>query len=121
MNEARRKMAECPEHGLALEGTKTGYGLRLACPFDGCTVVLWDGSTSTPAEYETRQLRRRCHTLLDHKWNKERNNRNKRRLQIYGRLAKRMGVSRKKMHFGMLTKEQCMQAIGILETDELNS
>ncbi|KKK70910.1 hypothetical protein LCGC14_2919230 [marine sediment metagenome] len=47
----------CPIHKCKLVGSYTIYGLRFECPEVGCTVVCWSGSTSTPADYETRSMR----------------------------------------------------------------
>ena len=98
---------KCPKHNIDLEYTNTKYGKRYACP--ECDVVLWEGSTSTPADYETRQLRRKCHSLFDKRWknNRERND-------AYTTMAHIMGIKKEKTHFGMFNKEQCEEALKIL-------
>ncbi len=58
----------CPEHNCLLESHKTQFGVRFQCPMAGCTVACWDGSTSTPADYETRQARIAAHDPFDYLW-----------------------------------------------------
>jgi DNA (cytosine-5)-methyltransferase 1 len=51
----------CPTHQERLMACHTRYGVRMACPVDGCTVACWDGATSTPADQETRDARIAAH------------------------------------------------------------
>lgn len=46
---------KCPEHDLELKPQVTSHGIRWECPEVFCSVAMWDGPTSTPADYETRQ------------------------------------------------------------------
>jgi len=70
----------CPEHKISLNYTDTQYGKRYYCP--DCDVVLWEGSTSTPANYETRQLRIKRHALFDKRWKTKKNNATKHNLNF---------------------------------------
>jgi len=90
-----------------LEPTKTKYGIRWDCPVGGCTVVLWDGSTSTPADYATRQARIEAHSWFDALWQSGIFSRKK----AYRKLAEHLGLSRKKTHIGRFDKEQCKRTI----------
>jgi hypothetical protein len=84
----------------------TQYGKRSECPYPGCSVVLWDGSTSTPADLETRQARKRAHALLDPLW-KSSSNKGKSRSFLYKDLSKRMNLPAEETHVGMFNVEQC--------------
>ena len=102
----------CPIHKVELDGKSTKYGPRYSCPVEECTVVLWGGSTSTPADEETRQLRIKCHNLFDKRWNTR-----KRRNQAYLELSHILGIKKEECHFGMFNKEQCEKALKILNGD----
>jgi hypothetical protein len=57
-NDSMKKW-ECPLHGQ-MSSAMTQWGLRWQCSAPGCTVACWDGSTSSPADNETRKLRDEC-------------------------------------------------------------
>lgn len=88
----------------------SSYGRRWQCPQNGCTIACWDGSTSTPADQETRQKRHECHEAFDPLWqNKEvfpsRN-------QAYKWLKRTMPQAH---HIGYMTAEQCNALISHIE------
>lgn len=66
---------------------------------------MWDGETSTPADEETRGLRRQCHEEFDRLW-KDRPRRFT-RTEAYQWLARVMNVDEKEAHIGMFDKDQC--------------
>lgn len=99
---------KCTIHSAReLEPTQTKYGIRYNCPVGGCTVVLWDGSTSTPADFATRQARIEAHHWFDALWQSGIFSRKK----AYRKLAKHLGLSRKATHIGHFNIEQCRYAI----------
>lgn len=102
----------CPVHGRLLRATSTQYGLRYECPTDGCTVVCWGGSTSTPADYETRQARRRCHAAFDELWKP--GGRFRSRTAAYRWLARAMNLPVSQAHIGMFNKDQCEHLLRLL-------
>jgi len=93
----------CPKHNAKLKAKKTQYGIRLSCPINGCTVACWGGSTSTPADYETRQARRAAHSAFDPLW---RGNGMSKGI-AYKQLSKFMGLQQKETHIGYFDIEQC--------------
>lgn len=98
----------CTKHRQTrLKPTDTKYGLRYSCPVEGCTVVLWDGSTSTPADYETRQARIEAHSWFDALWQSGIFTRKK----AYKKLAAHLGLSPRKTHIGHFNKDQCQRTI----------
>lgn len=101
----------CPEHKCKMDHTSTLYGGRYDCPMDGCTMMCWDGPTSTPADQETRDARKAAHAAFDALWkpgpNIRGNRSNKRRSNAYKALAEHMGLSIKETHIGMFSKDQC--------------
>lgn len=110
----------CPAHDIDLLKQSTQYGTRRYCPVDGCTVVAWNGWTSTPADAQTRELRHRCHVAFDPLWRDRRgpfstrdsnNSNNNRRGAAYRWLAKIIGVPFEQAHFGMFNAEQCSRAL----------
>lgn len=90
-----------------LEPTKTKYGIRYSCPVGGCTVVSWSGSTSTPADYATRQARIEAHSWFDALWQSGIFSRKR----AYKKLADHLGLSKKKTHIGHFDIEQCQRTI----------
>lgn len=118
-------MYHCPKHQLPLEAKTTKYGTRWGCPADGCTVACWGGQTGTPADEETRQLRKQCHELFDPMWRgwdtpfgrvrcKSRVP-NHRRPRAYRWLSEQMGTHYALTHFGMFQKAECLRALEILK------
>lgn len=99
---------KCTIHSAReLEEQKTKYGIRWSCPVAGCTVVLWDGSTSTPADFGTRQARIQTHAHFDALWRSGLFTRK----QAYKALAKHLGLPRRKTHIGYFNRVQCIRAI----------
>lgn len=97
----------CPEHVKSLVATKTKYGTRNSCPVAGCTVACWDGSTSTPADEETRQARMDAHNAFDRLWKSGAFSRKK----AYRKLAEFMGLKAEKTHIGLFNKYQARAVI----------
>jgi len=98
---------KCPKHGIVLERKKTRYGIRLSCPVPGCTVVCWDGGTSTSADYETRQARMSAHAALDPLWQGDKLPRG----YVYKKLSEFMGLTKKETHIGHFNIEQCQMVL----------
>lgn len=97
----------CPEHGRKLVPQKTRWGMMLKCIQPGCTVVCWPGSTSTPANNETRAARTLAHSALDPIWESGVVS----RTSLYKRLSEYMGIKRSKTHIGMFSYRQCMMVV----------
>lgn len=99
---------KCTIHtARTLVPTLTKYGKRYGCPVDGCTVVLWDGSTSTPADYATRQARIEAHSWFDALWQSGTYTRK----GAYKALAKYLRIPARKTHIGHFDITQCQRAI----------
>lgn len=100
---------KCPTHGTPMPTTRTRYGLRYGCEVEGCTVVCWNGETSTPADAETRTLRHECHAAFDPLWQKPRgiHTRFQSRGDAYRWLRRVMETSKTTNHIGMFSAEQC--------------
>lgn len=119
----------CPSHQVALQRSRTRWGGRWGCPVPECTVVCWEGSTSLPADAETRDLRYRCHQAFDPLWKRgdrfcrrmfpgneiAPTNAKIRRSMAYSWLAGAMGVPIEKAHFGMFDADQCRKALAAIE------
>lgn len=113
----------CPAHKCALERKHTRYGGRWGCTYPGCTVVCWEGSTSTPADDETRTLRNQCHRRFDPLWKSgegspfsgEPGGKQTRRSRAYVWLSEVMGLSVSQTHFGMFSADQCRKALAALD------
>lgn len=99
--------AVCPVHRVLLESEETVYGLRWQCPVDGCTVALWNGSTSTPADQKTRDARRTAHEAFDVLWRGP--GAPFTRSGAYRWLRGELGLTREECHIGMFDFEQCRQ------------
>lgn len=113
-----RKMLKrtCPEHGTPLVHSRTRYGGRWGCMEPGCTVCCWDGSTSTPADQETRTLRNECHRRFDPLWRDDNGpfgsgKRGHRRARAYAWLAKAMGLEGHMTHIGYFDAAQCRKVL----------
>ncbi len=105
----------CPTHNCEMPWRQTQYGKRFHCEEPGCTVVGWDGPTSTPADLETRQLRHRVHLAFDPLWKtrarwRSRNN-------AYRWLRKFTKLPEHLCHIGMFNKDQCNRVLAELERD----
>ena len=101
---------KCPSHKHELVPRETKYGIRYHCPRKECTVVCWDGSTSTPADQETRDLRKLCHEHFDDIWKSKRMSRRK----AYAWLCATMGLKKDKGHIGMMDASQCRRLLEFL-------
>ena len=97
----------CPIHKSKLLPKQTKYGVRYYCPVDNCTVVCWDGGTSSPANLPTRQKRIEAHRIFDKWWVENRIKRS----EAYRRLANFLGLEISKTHIGHFGIEQCGQVI----------
>ncbi len=97
----------CPVHKSNLVPQKTKYGVRFGCTEQGCTVVCWDGSTSTPANLETRQARKQAHDIFDLLWKKGRFARKK----LYKKLADYLGTDIDHTHIGQFDKETALKVV----------
>ncbi len=101
----------CPKHNVRLEPKKTQFGIRRSCPIEGCTVVCWDGRTSTPADLETRNARRVAHAAFDPLWRETATTKG----ELYKDLAEYMGLEQKNAHIGHFNQEQCKQVMAFCE------
>lgn len=102
----------CIIHPEVLVKEITPWGLRFKCPVPSCTVACWDGSTSTPADAETRKLRNYCHRLFDPLWRGRKVF--KGRWDAYKWMSSVMGTKGNKTHIGMFNKEQCLTLLEAL-------
>ena len=99
---------KCSRHSAReLLPQKTQYGVRYYCPVPDCTVICWDGSTSTPADFQTRQARIKAHDAFDNIWKSGQLSQKK----AYSKLANFLGVPIKKTHIGYFDYEQCLIVI----------
>lgn len=119
----KHRAQTCPVHVKPLSAKKTRFGTRWGCDVPGCTVASWTGSTSTPADDETRALRKECHARFDPLWQKGATfsrpglgGRSNRRRAAYSWLAERLGLSVSKTHFGMFDAAMCKKALEIIST-----
>ena len=96
----------CPVHNCSLEPHKTKFGVRFQCPMTGCTVACWDGSTSTPADYETRQARMLAHAAFDGLWKSGLFTRK----EAYKKLSAYLGIKPKGTHIGLFDLEMANKA-----------
>jgi hypothetical protein len=83
----------------------TEWGIKWKCPKLLCSVACWEGSTSTPADFETRRARILAHERFDALWKSGRFDRS----YLYGSLGAFLGLPKKQTHIGMFNKEQCKQ------------
>lgn len=126
----RRVKRVCPTHYKTLVPANTKYGTRWSCIVEGCTVVCWSGSTSTPADYETRQARHQVHELLDPLWEdpdgpfcegERPNRRGVRRSRAYRWLSEQLGKELDKTHIGYFDLQECRKAIELLKGGRYDS
>ena len=89
----------CPLHKTPLHVIHTRFGPLWACTTDGCDVRCWGGSTSTPADGETRVLRQEAHEALDSLIPE--------RKKRYRWLRRVLSVPPDEAHIGMCDAEQC--------------
>lgn len=106
----------CPYHNKLMVRTEFKDGPRWDCPVPGCTVVCWSGQTSTPANFETRQARRRAHTAFDGLWKGHWSGPAKTRSKVTAVMSRKdafawlvaaMDVEQKYAHIGMANEAQC--------------
>lgn len=102
----------CPTHNLAMQRQQTRYGVLFICEQPQCTVRCWGGETSTPADQETRELRKQCHAVFDRLWQER--GMFASRTAAYRWLAKRMGLTKMNCHFGMFDAAQCRRALELI-------
>lgn len=107
---------KCPTHDEVMKCERTQYGPRYACVIEGCTVVCWNGKTSTPADAETRALRHRCHTAFDTLW--KLGSRFKTRTEAYRWLCEVMGLPKSEAHIGMFDKTKCLKMLNLLGVEQ---
>lgn len=101
----------CPFHGPTMSACLTRFGIRNQCRVHGCTVACWPGSTSTPADNETRDLRRQCHALFDPLWKPGPRRIFQSRGQAYAALKALMGTTNSRTHIGMFDANQCRKLL----------
>jgi hypothetical protein len=104
---------KCQDHHKLLIPENTSYGTRWRCPVETCTVVCWNGSTSTPANKETRELRHQCHEAFDPLWRDK--TRFKSRKEAYLWLSKITGLPKARCHIGMFDAERCRKLLAYLK------
>ena len=97
----------CPKHNKELIGKTTKFGMRYDCPVEDCTVMCWGGDTSTPADQETRNARKKAHTAFDFLWKGQKSKRG----YYYGQLKEYLGIEPKDNHIGMFDIEMCNKVI----------
>jgi len=98
----------CPMHGIPLQAVRTRFGVRRRCPCKGCTVVLWDGPTSTPADKETREWRQKAHAEFDAIWKGG----HLTRAKAYRLLSRHLGIPFEQTHIGMFSIATCRKTVG---------
>lgn len=108
-------MAKCPEHNVQLIYKHTRFGPRGQCPVRKCTVAYWaNDETATPADHETRRVRREAHRIFDGLWREKGFS----RTRLYKKLAHHLGLPINKTHIGQFDKEQCQKVIEFAELME---
>lgn len=107
----------CPIHGTILYSQSTKFGMRYACAVEGCTVVGWDGPTSTPADQETRDARLVAHVAFDGLW--RRPDQLMPRSEAYRRLSEFMKLPSDMAHIGMFDKADCKRVTEFLASELL--
>lgn len=123
MSRRKKPPPVCPKHEIALVPANTRYGKRYSCPKHYCTVVCWEGGTSTPADAKTRALRQECHAKFDPLWKTPRGSpfaggggRRDLRVAAYAWLSRELGIPKEKTHFGMFDAETCRRALDLINT-----
>lgn len=105
------KVLICPIHKTVLVLGQTQYGNRYECPKVSCDVICWGGSTSTPADKKTRQIRRKCHKRFDAIWQMHLMTRK----EAYRWLRKAMNRPPQTAHIGMANYEESGVLLGKLD------
>jgi hypothetical protein len=98
---------------MEMRRAETRFGPRWHCIAPGCDIASWNKPTSTPADDETRELRRQCHEKFDRLWGPHRRFRS--RNAAYRWLQQVMRLPREKAHIGMMDLEACCRFLKELE------
>lgn len=73
------------------------------------------GNTSKPlgtlANKELRELRKKCHALIDPYWKKGKYS----RTDVYKRMSKALNIPMKETHIGMFDEEKCLKLISFFK------
>lgn len=101
----------CCVHESRLIPGGSQYGIVYRCQVDGCDVIAWSGSTSTPATQEVRKLRVAAHSKFDLIWRCGILSRTK----AYMKLSCELKIPRSRCHVGMMNKEECISVISFSE------
>src|SRR5262245_18458471 len=107
----KRRVLTSPVHAMALRPEPTTWGWKHRCPEPGCDVLCWGGWSTTPADGRTRRLRQKCHERFDNLWRGGPLTRE----QAYEWLAVAMGVPQDRAHIGMLSADECIGLLAMLE------
>lgn len=105
----KRAPLVCLKHGKKLLPVSTRYGYRYSCPVPGCSVASWNGSTSTPADDETRKARSEAHKVFDVLW--KGTSTGVTRSTVYRSLAYYLDLPYDLTHIGMFSAGQCAQVM----------
>lgn len=109
----QKKKLKCSTHSARnLEPHNTKFGIRYSCPVMGCTVVAWSGSTSTPANYSTRQMRMKAHDAFDELWKSGMFT----RTEAYHKLSLYLGIIQQSTHIGHFDSDRCQKVIEFSRT-----
>ena len=106
-------MKICPKHKETLFPKKTKYGNRYSCPVEKCTVVCWEGETSTPADLETRTWRTKAHEAFDILWKGQKSKRG----YYYGLLSEELNKTPDQNHIGMFNIKKKKKTIIFAEKE----
>lgn len=93
----------CPVHGTELHALPTKYGRRWSCSVEGCSVVWWGDTNTTPADYDPREARKAAHNAFDRLWKMGSMSRG----EAYLWLQQTFNLDPAQAHIGLFTKEQC--------------
>jgi len=107
----KKPRRRCPAHDCELVSSDTRWGVRLSCPEPECTVACWMGSTSTPADDETRAARMKAHTAFDALWRSGTRGDGRRRSNLYAELAEYLELPPRQTHIGMFDRAMCQRVI----------
>ena len=109
---SKTRVHECPTHHVVLVAQQTKWGVKWYCPAESCTVALWNGYTSTPADSKTRRARQRAHKAFDPLWKQH----GWPRGHLYRVLAVELGIEEGRCHIGMFDSEQCDRVVEFCRT-----
>lgn len=111
--QVRRRI--CPTHGVRLVAAHDANRLQWVCPKPGCGIRCNAGSTSTPYDSETGQLRAHLHIAFDALWKPGPGQRYAYRGSAYEWLCKALGMTRDECHIGMFDADTCRRALAAVE------